>query len=105
MKTKRGKFKKDLVKHIKEEKQEQLHQEHLKDKYKVQDSDVVIVEKANTIKFMTKTIIAVIKLTAAIALFLLSVVGLAALIYPESRNILIHQAMVIYNDLLRLLAI
>lgn len=96
------KFKSSLVKQIKEDEKERLHQEELKQKYDIKDNTVV-VEKSNTIKFITKTIIGLLRFLAALIVFLLAITGLAAILYPDSRNILLHQALQIYEELLELL--
>lgn len=96
------KFKSSLVKQIKEDEKERLHQEELKQKYDIKDNTVV-VEKSNTIKFVTKTIIGLLRFLAALIVFLLAITGLAAILYPDSRNILLHQALQIYEELLELL--
>lgn len=96
------KFKSSLVKQIKEDEKERLHQEELKQKYDIKDNTVV-VEKSNTIKFVTKTIIGLLRFLAALIVFLLAITGLAAILYPDSRNILLHQALQVYEELLELL--
>lgn len=96
------KFKSSLVKQIKEDEKERLHQEELKEKYDIKDNTVV-VEKSNTIKFVTKTIIGLLRFLAALIVFLLAITGLAAILYPDSRNILLHQALQVYEELLELL--
>ena len=96
------KFRSSLVKQIKEDEKERLHQEELKEKYDIKDNTVV-VEKSNTIKFVTKTIIGLLRFLAALIVFLLAITGLAAILYPDSRNILLHQALQIYEELLELL--
>ena len=72
------KFKSSLVKQIKEDEKERLHQEELKQKYDIKDNTVV-VEKSNTIKFVTKTIIGLLRFLAALIVFLLAITGLAAI--------------------------
>ena len=96
------KFRSSLVKQIKEDEKERLHQEELKEKYDIKDNTVV-VEKSNTIKFVTKTIIGLLRFLAALIVFLLAITGLAAILYPDSRNILLHQALHVYEELLELL--
>lgn len=103
MQTKKGKFRKSLVKQVREEQQEEKRQIQLKQKYQVTNPDIMVVEKSNTIKFMTKTVIALVKTVASIAIFLLSVVGLMALIYPETRNGLINQGWHLLGELRQML--
>ena len=49
-----GKFNRQIVTEIKKEKEQELQQKRLREKYNVSD-DVVIVEKDNTIKFFVRT--------------------------------------------------
>ena len=96
------KFRSSLLKQIKEDEKERLHQEELKEKYDIKDNTVV-VEKSNTIKFVTKTIIGLLRFLAALIVFLLAITGLAAILYPDSRNILLNQTLQVYEELLELL--
>lgn len=74
----------------------------MQDKYKLEE-DVVVVEKSNTIKFLVKMIAVLIKIVVTITIFLLAVIGLTALVYPDTRHELWLQGLQIYRDLLRLL--
>ncbi|MCI9565619.1 MAG: hypothetical protein HFG30_06385 [Eubacterium sp.] len=93
-----GKFNRQIVTEIKKEKEQELQQKRLREKYNVSD-DVVIVEKDNTIKFFVRTTGNVIKIVVGIIIFFLTVVGIAALIFPESRNELLHQAVTTWQEL------
>lgn len=93
-----GKFKKELVAEIKKEHEQEKAQKKLREKYDAPE-DVVIVEKDNTIKFFVRTFGTIIKVTVAIIIFLLTVIGITSLIYPETRNELIHQGFSILNEL------
>lgn len=93
-----GKFNRELVTEIKREKEQERHQKRLREKYDVEDN-VVIVEKDNTIKFFVRTTGNVIKTVVGIIIFFLTVVGIAALIFPESRNELLHQAATTWQEL------
>lgn len=93
-----GKFNRQLVSEIKREKEQELQQKRLREKYSVQD-DVMIIEKNNTVKFFVRTTGSVIKVAAGIIIFLLTVIGIAALIFPESRNELLHQAVTTWQEL------
>lgn len=64
---------------------------------------MLVVEKNNMIKFFIRTAGGLVKLLAGIAIFLLAVIGLAALIYPGSRSALYDQAQQIWRELLMLL--
>lgn len=93
-----GKFNRQLVSEIKREKERELQQKRLREKYSVPD-DVMIIEKNNTVKFFVRTTGSVIKAAAGIIIFLLTVIGIAALIFPESRNELLHQAVTTWQEL------
>lgn len=93
-----SKFKKGLVNEIKQEHENESKQQKLREKYDAPE-DVVIVEKDNTIKFFVRTTGTIIKVTVAIIIFLLTVIGMTSLIYPETRNELIHQGISIINEL------
>ncbi len=97
------KFNREIVKRIREENEMQKEQIQLKQKYGVDQEDVVIVEKSNLAKFFVKTLARIIRIAADILIFFLSVVGLAALIYPASRMELFHQACNIYQELVHFL--
>lgn len=96
------KFKNGLVEQIKQEEKEELHQEELKEKYNIEE-DIVVVEKSNMVKFLTKTIAGFVRVMAGILLYLLAIVGLAALLFPESRGVLWEQAKIVFQDILRMI--
>lgn len=103
MKRKKGKFRKAMVGQVKKEEREQKDQEKLRGRYHVEQEDVIIVEKSNMFKFITRTAAGLVKMLAGLAAFLLAVVGLAALVYPGSRNALYEQAQQVWRELLLLL--
>lgn len=80
------KFNHALVRKIKEEEEYQKEQEALKKKHHIADKRVIVVEKANMVKFLIKTLSAVLKTGALAAIVCLSFAGLAALVYPEPRR-------------------
>ena len=96
------KFKNQLVEQMKQEEREKEHQESLKERYDIEE-DVVVVEKNNTIKFLLKTMIGGARLIVAILVFILALIGLTALIYPDSRSLLIRQGLQVWQEFLRLL--
>lgn len=96
------KFKNGLVEQIKKEEKEELHQEELKEKYNIEE-DVVVVEKSNMVKFFTKTVAGFVRVMAGILLYLLAIIGLASLLFPESRVVLWEQANRVLQDILRML--
>ncbi|MCM1244595.1 MAG: hypothetical protein NC293_03015 [Roseburia sp.] len=97
------KFNGELVKQIRAENEMQKEQLLLKEKYGVDQEDVVIVEKSNLVKFLIRTLARVIRIAANILIFFLSVAGLAALIYPASRMELFRQTYNMYQELVRFL--
>lgn len=96
------KFKNQLVEQMKQEEKEKEHQESLKERYDIEE-DVVVVEKTNTIKFLLKTMIGGARLIIAILVFILALIGLTALIYPDSRSLLIRQGLQVWQEFMRLL--
>ena len=96
------KFKNQLVEQMKQEGREKEHQESLKERYDIEE-DVVVVEKTNTIKFLLKTMLGGARLIIAILVFILALIGLTALIYPDSRSLLIRQGLQVWQEFLRLL--
>ncbi|CDB12614.1 putative uncharacterized protein [Eubacterium sp. CAG:192] len=85
-----GKFNRQLVNEIKKEKEQESAQLKLREKYEVPE-DVMIVEKDNMIKFSVRIIATLIKIKIGIIIFLLTVVGIVSLVFPETRNELIFQ--------------
>ena len=96
------KFKNQLVEQMKQEEREKEHQESLKERYDIEE-DVVVVEKTNTIKFLLKTVLGGARLIIAILVFILALIGLTALFYPDSRSLLIRQGLQVWQEFLRLL--
>ena len=96
------KFKNQLVEQMKQEEREKEHQESLKERYDIEE-DVIVVEKTNTIKFLLKTMLGGARLIIAILVFILALIGLTALIYPDSRSLLIRQGLQVWQEFLRLL--
>lgn len=62
------------------EKQEKLHKKH-----NISDPNKIIVEKSNTFKFTVNLLLSLIRTLAYIILFVLATIGLASLIYPDTR--------------------
>ena len=85
---------------MKQEEREKEHQESLKERYDIEED---VVEKTNTIKFLLKTMLGGARLIIAILVFILALIGLTALIYPDSRSLLIRQGLQVWQEFLRLL--
>lgn len=80
------KYKPNLKKKVREERAFQEKQNTLKEKYDIaQDTEVVVVEKSNVLKFLIRTLGAIIRLAAIITLITLAFVGVVALVYPQPR--------------------
>lgn len=93
-----GKFRKELVKEVKREEENRKKQKKLREKFDI-PKDVVIVEKTNTFKFLVNVTGGVIKTAVLIIIFLLTVIGIVSLVFPVSRNELIHQFMITMKEL------
>ena len=93
-----GKFRKELVKEVKREEENRKKQTKLREKFDI-PKDVVIVEKTNTFKFLVNVTGGVIKTAVLIIIFLLTVIGIVSLVFPVSRNELIHQFMITMKEL------
>ena len=61
-------------------------QKRIKRKHHIDNENVVVVEKTNTIKFLVKAAGNTVHVIAAVILIGLAIVGLAALLYPEPRS-------------------
>ena len=84
MNLKMAKYK-ALVEEYKENEAHRAAQKALKKKHKIDDDNVVVVEKSNMAKFSIKTLVGFTKLIATISILCLAAIGLTALIFPETR--------------------
>ena len=100
-----SKFKNELVTDMKKKEHEKKEQMKLHQKYHVEKDDVFVVEKTNTIKFLIRVMGHVVHIGCTIMILFLAVVGLMALIYPDSRAILGNQWEAIINQMQELLGI
>ena len=80
-----AKFNNVLVTGYRQQQEQEKKQNELKSKHHIDDPNVVVVEKNNMAKFTIKTLISVLRTTANILLVLLAIIGVLALIYPETR--------------------
>lgn len=99
-----AKYKRKLVADIEKQKTEEKIQYDLKDKYNIQDPDVVVVEKSNMIKFLIHLLTSLLRLLCVLAVFCLAVCGLLALVYPEPRTALIQVFSSILKQLFSMLS-
>lgn len=78
---------------LKRKLQEEQRQKALKEKYGVEEEKTVIVEKKNivtgTVRAVLSFTLALLQKAALIAVFILALIGIAALVYPEVRSELI----------------
>ncbi len=81
-----AKFKSGFVSKYKEDTKRQDKQQRLKEKHKIQDEHIVVVEKSNMTKFTVKMAVRLIKLAASICLLALAAIGLTTLIFPDTRE-------------------
>ncbi len=95
-----SKFSQGLVARAREEEKDRATQRHLQEKYQVNtDQDVLIVEKSSLVKYLLNMGVMTIRLMAGIILFLLALIGLAALIYPDTRAGLMYQGYLVLAQL------
>lgn len=80
-----SKFINGLVKEVREKDEYNEKQEKLKKIYKL-ETDKEIVEKSNTIKFLIKTCISVIKTLSLIILVILAGIGISVFLLPNLRS-------------------
>lgn len=78
-----------LVKGIREEHEKSIEQQDLKEKYEIEDENVLIVEKPNWFKFFIRTFLQIFgttfRLVFRIILVTLAIIGSVALVYPAPR--------------------
>lgn len=86
------KLKEGLMNTIVQEEKEELKQDKLREKHKIEDENVVVVEKGSTTKYLVITA----RIVANVLLYIFAIIGIIALIYPNSRSALFG----IYKDTL-----
>lgn len=93
------KYKRSIVPEIEKEIAQEEEQKELKQKYNIQQEDVIVVEKNNILKYIIKYVVGAVKLVATVIILTLAVLGLLTLIYPESRQELAKILLDIYMQL------
>ncbi len=78
-----------IVREYKENIERQAQQEKLREKHNIKDENTVVVEKSNMAKFSVNTFIRLVKFFAAVIIVCLAVIGLTALVFPETREALL----------------
>lgn len=79
---------------IKEQQEFEKQQKELKRKHRIDEKNVIVVEKSNMTKFLIRTIGNVVRISATILILILASIGLTTLLYPQIRNellIILHQ--------------
>lgn len=89
-KTVKHEFNQVLQVGAEEELQEEKKQRKLKEKFGIKGKNVVVVERTNMVKFIIRTMAAIIRLVATILLIGLAFIGILALVYEEPRKELVE---------------
>ncbi|MFV0527190.1 MAG: hypothetical protein ACK5MN_00485 [Lachnospiraceae bacterium] len=84
------KFKGGFVRGARLEAEKRKEQERLHDKYSMQETDTIVVEKSNMAKFMIRLLLSLIRVICSTAVIILAVVGLVSLLYPQVREELLQ---------------
>lgn len=74
-----------------------------KDKYNINNDDVVVIEKSNTFKFVVNILVAIGKIMIYTILLALALVGIVSIIIPETRDILIIQSDSVINEFFKMI--
>ena len=98
-----NKFKKGFVSEYNDNREKEAETNQLKKKHHITDENVIIVEKSNTIKFMIRVILLIIKTAAWIALVTLAAVGILCLIFPDTRTALQADIALIFTGTMNLI--
>ena len=80
-----NKFKKGFAAEYNDRIKQQNEENRIKEKHRITDENVVVVEKANTLRFIIRITVLLLKTAAWITLIILAAVGILCLIYPETR--------------------
>lgn len=99
MPKKQNKYKNAFVSGYNKKLEEAEKQSKLKHKHKIEDENVLIVEKTNTWKFTIRVLILLVKTAAWIILVAFAAVGVLSLIYPETRMELFYLISKIFHSI------
>lgn len=94
-----SRIKRSLVSQIKEQQEFEKQQNELKRKHRIEEKNVIVVEKSNMTKFLIRTIGNVVRISATILILVLASIGLTTLLYPQIRNELLIILRQIINQL------
>ena len=78
---------------------ENNEQQRLKNKHKIADENIVVIEKNNTFKFTVKTVILLMKTLTGTALLCLATIGVFTLLYSDLRQNFISILIEIINSI------
>lgn len=95
-------IKNGLMKQVRQEIEEEQHQEALRKQHGIEDENVVVVEKKSMMKFLIRLFIGFIKTIASIAGIILAGTGIMTLIYPDVRNEFIAVLLAVIDDVIRM---
>lgn len=79
-------MKKQFLAAYEDQQEKEKEQQKLHTKHKIEDENVVIVEKNNLISFSVKSIAAFVHMAAGIVILILAAIGLLCLVYPDTRK-------------------
>ncbi len=97
-----SKFNKRLVEDVKKDLKASEEQKNIRNKYHIEaDAEKIVVVRRNILK----TMLTIVHILFNIIFFTLAIIGLAALIYPGSREELLKQINAVYLQLKVLLTI
>lgn len=91
---KKGKFQTAFAKKAKNDLAYQEEQKRIKSKHNISDDNIRVVEKSNTVKFLIRNFIRLVKTVLTIMLIVLAACGLIALLYPGPHK----ELMIIFKE-------
>ena len=94
-----SRIKRSLVSQIKEQQEFEKQQNELKRKHKIEEKNIIVVEKSNMTKFLIRTIGNIVRISATILILVFASIGLTTLLYPQIRNELLIILRQIINQL------
>ena len=91
-----SRIKRSLVSQIKDQQEFEKQQNELKRKHRIEEKNVIVIEKSNMTKFLIRTIGNVVRISTTILILLLASIGLTTLLYPQTRN----ELLIIINQII-----
>ena len=80
-----NKYKKGFTAEYNQRIQQQTEENRIKEKHHITDENIVVVEKSNTLKYIIRIMVLLLRTAAWITLIILAAVGILCVIYPETR--------------------